>query len=258
MQMQTANKGCDNMKYTGIDYLSNEDIMEGQQKDVIDYDLSSEYTFIYECNFYKLFLIFIVGSIFGCYMEQIQYYFLRGIWESRAGVIWGPFSEIYGLGAVLIFLLSRRLKDASPLTIFLTTTICGSAFEYSARLFQEIFLGSITWDYSKQPFNIGGRTSLKYGIYWGLLGLLFIKWIFPQLNHMFHNIKGRLAFSFTWIMIVFMTCNLLCSALAVNRWNERIQGTPSNSYIDSLMDDYYGNDKMEYIFPHLKFIESST
>lgn len=246
------------MKYTELDYLPNEDIIECQPKNISDCDTSHEYIFIKECNFYKLFLIFIVGSIFGCYMEQIQYYIIKGIWESRAGVIWGPFSEVYGFGAVLLFLLSRKLKNVSPLTIFLATTICGSAFEYLARLFQEIFLGSITWDYSKQPFNIGGRTSLKYGIYWGLLGLLFIKWIFPQLNHMFHNIKGKLAFSFTWIMIVFITCNLLCSALAVNRWNERLQGTPSDSHIDSIMDDYYGNDKMEYLFPHLRFIQVSS
>lgn len=218
---------------------------------------TNTYSFIDKHIFYKLFWLFILGSIFGCYMEQIQYYLHRGIWESRAGVIWGPFSEIYGLGTVIIYLISNLMQNSSPLTIFFVSCVSGSLFEYVSRLFQEIFFGSITWDYSKEAFNLSGRTSLKYGIYWGLLGLLFIKFVFPQCNRLLSLIRGRFAFTFTWLLIVFMSLNLFTSALAVNRWNERMSDITSHSVVDDLLDVHYGNEKMDYIYPHLRFINTT-
>ena len=56
----------------------------------------------------KLFIIYVLGSLFGCYYEQILN-FCRHLrrdgsifWETRRGVIYGPFSPIYGAGAVSI------------------------------------------------------------------------------------------------------------------------------------------------------------
>jgi uncharacterized membrane protein len=246
------------MRYSEIDHTLKEQILESPYREVITHNEPREVSYIHRFIFYKVFYIFIIGSIFGCYMEQIQYYIHRGIWECRAGVIWGPFSEIYGIGAVLIFLLYQKMKSSSPLTIFGMSAVCGSTFEYIARLFQEIAFHSITWDYSKQPFNLGGRTSLKYAIYWGLLGLIFIKWIFPWLENQLESIRGRLSFVFTWVLMIFMALNLVFSAISVNRWSERLQGTPSDSYIDEYMDTHYDNDEMKQLFPHMKFLEVAS
>lgn len=239
-------------------YIADGHILENPSINTSNPEETSAYTFIHKCNFYKLFWIFIIGSIFGCYMEQIQYYLLRGIWESRAGVIWGPFSEIYGCGAVIVFLLSYKIGNSSPLTIFCMSSLCGSTFEYCASLFQELVFGSVTWNYHNQPLNLGGRTSLKYAIYWGLLGLAFIKWIFPMVNKILENIRGKAALAFTLVLIVFMSLNLLSSAFAVNRWEERLQGEATNGYVDEFIDTHYGNDKMESIFPHMKFVDTSS
>ncbi len=243
------------MKYSETDIITNEQVLDAPYSYQNDFsDTLNVFTFIKKVNFYKIFWIFVIGSIFGCYMEQIQYYVIKGIWESRAGVIWGPFSEIYGIGAILMFLLYQKMKNISPLTIFLSASFLGSAFEYVASLFQEVCFGSVTWDYSRQPFNIGGRTSLKYSVYWGLLGLLFIKWIFPFLNKSLENIKGKRSFVFTWFLIIFMSINLTTSAMAVNRWNERLTNIPASGHIDEYFDQHYDNQKMEYIFPHMKFL----
>ncbi len=245
------------MKYTEFENIYQEQVLPGSYEEATSPTQTETEAFIKNHTFYKLFFIFIIGSIFGCYMEQIQYYLHKGIWECRAGVVWGPFSEIYGLGAMIMFLLFHILKEKSPLLIFFTATICGSAFEYIARLFQEIAFGSITWDYSKQPLNLGGRTSLKYGIYWGLLGLVFIKWIFPLLNQGLERIRGKAAFIFTWVFILFMTVNLIFSAAAVSRWNERLQGIPSKDTVEEYIDNHYDNDIMKSKFPHMKFIDTT-
>lgn len=245
------------MRYDEMEHYTKGQVWEGSYKEVIEPRNEKADSLIHTVTLYKIFYIFIIGSVFGCYMEQLQYYILRGIWECRAGVVWGPFSEIYGLGAIIIYLLYIKMKDSSPLIIFGLSAVCGSAFEYMARVFQEIVFHSITWDYSKEPLNLGGRTSLKYAIYWGLLGLVFIKGIFPVIDSMLDKIKGRLAFGFTWGIILFMSVNLMVSALAVYRWNERLQGEPSDGYIDEHMDYHYGDDYMKERFPHMKFIDVS-
>lgn len=171
---------------------------------------------------------------------------------------WGPFSEIYGIGSVLLYLLYRKIEGSSPIKIFCLSAVCGSTFEYFARLFQELAFHSITWDYSKQPFNLGGRTSLKYAAYWGMLGFVFMKGIFPNLDRQLDNIKGRLAFTFTSVFIIFMSVNLLFSAVAVNRWSERLQGVPAYGYIEVYMDNHYDNNEMKQLFPHMKFSDVSN
>lgn len=246
------------MRYTEMNHYLKGEALGGSYKDVIEHSDEQAGSFIHSFPYFKVFYVFLIGSIFGCYMEQIQYYVLRGIWECRAGVVWGPFSEIYGIGAVLIYLMYRKLKESTPLTIFALSAVCGSAFEYIARLFQELVFHSITWDYSKEPFNLGGRTSLKYAIYWGLLGLVFIKGVFPLLDCWLQKIRGRMAFAFTWVLILFMSVNLTFSAAAVYRWNERLQGIPSEGYIEEYMDFHYDDDQMKQRFPHMKFMEVSV
>lgn len=67
----------------------------------------------------KLFLIFVIGSVFGALYEQIlnlvKIYFTTGdiVWELRRGVLYGPFSPIYGAGAVLFVYLLVKPKYAS-------------------------------------------------------------------------------------------------------------------------------------------------
>lgn len=242
------------IKDTNLGYYQKEPVIEQAAKEADLTAKPSSFTFIRMNNLYMLFWIFIVGSIFGCYMEQIQYYFIKGIWESRAGVIWGPFSEIYGCGAVLMYLILQKMKDKHPMMIFTTAMIWGSAFEYLAALFQEIFFKSETWDYSDKALNIGGKTSLEYSVYWGLLGLLFSKWIFPKLTHTLMKLKGWLSFTVTWAFILFMSIDLIFSALAVNRWDERIQGAKPSGTIEKFLDNNYGNDRMDEIYPHMDFI----
>jgi hypothetical protein len=55
-----------------------------------------------------------------------------------------------------------------------------------------------------------------------------------------------------------MALNLVFSAISVNRWSERLQGTPSDSYIDEYMDTHYDNDEMKQLFPHMKFLEVAS
>ena len=45
--------------------------------------------------------LFVAGSVFGLVVETAFHAIVYGGYESRAGLVWGPFSPIYGVGAVV-------------------------------------------------------------------------------------------------------------------------------------------------------------
>ena len=53
-------------------------------------------------TFFHLFWIFVICSVIGLVVETIVSYPIDGIWKDRAGLVWGPFSPIYGVGGMLM------------------------------------------------------------------------------------------------------------------------------------------------------------
>ena len=59
----------------------------------------------------KIFWVFIIGCILGYIFEMIIVLFQKGYFESRKGLIYGPFVQVYGMGAVAYYFLIRKLKE---------------------------------------------------------------------------------------------------------------------------------------------------
>ena len=112
-----------------------------------------------------LFWIFIIGSIAGFIFEITVVFFQKGYFELRQGLIYGPFIPVYGIGAMLYYVVLNKIKLKNKLQIFLITMLLGGLTEYLCSFTQEKLFGTISWDYSYLPFNINGRTSLLHCIY---------------------------------------------------------------------------------------------
>ncbi len=121
-------------------------------------------------NVYKLIWIFTIGSVLGYLLETAWFFLQSGHYICRQGVVFGPISEIYGFGAVLLTLALYRIRNKNAIWIFLFSGILGASFEYFCSFFQEKLCGTISWDYSDQPFNLHGRTSLAFVVVWGFWG----------------------------------------------------------------------------------------
>ena len=64
----------------------------------------------------------------------------------RQGLVYGPFIQIYGMGAVAYYLLVSKIKN--PKEAFFAGMIMGGTLEYLCSFFQEILFGTISWNYS--------------------------------------------------------------------------------------------------------------
>lgn len=210
----------------------------------------------------KLFWIFVVVSILGCIMETIVCLVQLGHFEVRQGVIYGPFIPVYGAGAVLFYLLVPKItgattdnaKEINSIKIFLYTMILGGLTEYLFSYAQECLFGTVSWEYGALRFNLNGRTSLLHCIYWGLGGILFIKWIYPHTEKwgQFENInkKAKIATTFFFIFMIF---NMLISMLAGYRQLERIRNIEANTKLERFLDKHYPDSVMDIIFSNKQY-----
>ena len=200
-------------------------------------------------HFSKAFWVFIIGSIFGYCIEMIVAFVQEGHFESRQGLIYCPFAQVYGLGALAYYFTVPHIKGKKKyLKVFLFSMVMGGIVEYLCSFIQEKWFGTISWDYSNLWFNINGRTSLLHCTYWGLAGLLFIKWVYPfigKLDNWMKNLNFRFA---TVILTLFMIFNITISSMAAYRQKERIKNITAQNQIDLFFDIYYPDDVMNKVY----------
>ena len=63
-------------------------------------------------DYHMIIWYFLIFSILGLILETVYGYLTMGKWESRKGLIIGPFCPIYGVGAVIFILLLTRYQDS--------------------------------------------------------------------------------------------------------------------------------------------------
>lgn len=202
------------------------------------------------CSFYKIVLLFFVGAFLGDITETIFCRISAGVWMSRSSVVWGPFSIVWGLAIALVTLLLYKYKDRSDRFLFLMGTFLGGAYEYLCSVFTERVFGTVFWDYSKIPFNLGGRINLLYCFFWGIAAVVWFKAIYPHMSAWIEKIPMRFGAVMTWGLIVFMTCNILVSGMALARYNTRAAGQAAETSWEFYMDEHYGDKRMEKIYPN--------
>ena len=115
-------------------------------------------------------------------------------------------------------------------------------------LIQEKVFVTISWDYSHQLFNIGGRTSLKYMLIWGVLALLVMKVVYPALSNLIEKMPVKTGNILTVILIVFMIADIIISVVACLRQSERAEGKEPSNQVEVFLDKHYPDNKLNKIF----------
>lgn len=173
---------------------------------------------------------------------------------SRSSLVWGPFSIVWGLAIAMVTLLLYRYKDKSASWLFVAGTLLGGAYEYLCSVFTEIVFGAVFWDYSKIPFNLGGRINLLYCFFWGFAAVAWFKVFYPPLSAGIEKLPRRLGTVLTWCLVVFMCTNMAVSSAALSRYTARIEGKPADTKLAVYLDEHFDDARMERIYP--KFVHT--
>lgn len=215
---------------------------------------NEEKVFAKGCGFYKIVMLFMIGAFLGDITETIFCRVTAGVWMSRSSVVWGPFSIVWGLAIALVTALLYKYKDKGDRFLFLTGTLLGGAYEYFCSVFTELVFGKVFWDYSKIPFNLGGRINLLYCFFWGIAAVVWFKILFPPVEKWIEKIPAVAGKLLTWFLLVFMVCNILVSCVALVRYDERGNGVQATNVVQKWVDVHYDDAKMKKIYPNAKGI----
>ena len=199
-------------------------------------------------SFYNLFWIFVICSVAGLVGETIVSFFRDGHWESRAGLVIGPFSPIYGMGAVLITVALNRLEERKAIVLFVVAGVVGAAFEYFAGWFWESAFGIVAWSYESQPFNIHGHTSLLMACVWGAIGLVWMKALLPQVMKLVDLIPLRARVPLTLAFTVVLLVDAILTVICMNCWYLRKLGEPIETPWQEFCAQHFGDEFMQSRF----------
>lgn len=210
-------------------------------------------------NYFNLFWVFFVCSVLGLILEEVWHMVVvdPGVYQDRAGMLFGPFSPIYGFGAVLMTMALNRFYKKNPLIIFLVSALIGGAFEVFVGWFMQTSFGVVSWSYSHirlfgmpDPIAVltGGRTCTPFACMWGLGGLIWIKVLLPRLLKLINMIPWKRRYSATVILTAVMLIDGVMTLQSLDYWYQRVNGTIRNIPVAQFYDKHFDNEYMENRF----------
>ena len=198
----------------------------------------------------RTFLIFFIGSIIGFFVEIVYGLITHKVLMIRKGLLYGPFIQVYGAGAVAYYILTSYVKETKK--VFLVGMIMGGIIEYIFSFLQEIIFGTSSWDYSHMILNINGRTCVLYCIFWGILGVVYLKAILPYIQKLDELILNKGVKIITCILLAFMIFDVTISCMAGIRQNERRKNIPPDNKLESFIDKKYPDEYMDKVYINKK------
>ena len=199
-------------------------------------------------RFYDYFYIFIIGSVFGWMFEGLGSILIDHILLNHSAVVLGPFNAIYGFGACFLTFLLYNRKQAHVLEIFLVSVIGCSLLEYFMSWGMEFVIGFPAWDYSNFFMNINGRICLLYSLMWGVLGVIYIKYIFPILQKFIAKINPKWGDIIMKILIGFLIFDIILTCFAVKRAHDYDKGIEPQNSFEKFLDKTFNRDYLKNMY----------
>ena len=210
---------------------------------------------------HHLFWYFLIFSILGLIIETIYCYATSGILESRKGLIWGPFCPVYGVcGAILIFILNKFNCKSAP-KLFIFGFIIGSIAEYILSYGLESIYGMRFWNYEYLHYNLNGRISLLFSIYWGILSIILVKFIKPTIDKLVDKMNSHKRNIVEIGIFIFLCIDCIATVWGIQTYQNRVIynkefRTDSNNIIlkarENIENNYFTNERMSKTFPNLR------
>lgn len=149
---------------------------------------------------------FLIYSILGFLLETIRSFFVNSKFTS--GIMYGPWTPIYGLGIVLVILISNYLfshlhlsRWVETLITFIIITLVLTLLEWIGGVLIEKIFHVVFWDYSKEALSIGKYISLSKSLIWGVGSIIFIYVLKPLLEGVIKRVPVPVTVILTLLML---------------------------------------------------------
>lgn len=92
------------------------------------------------------------------------------------------FALYIGTGALMLIIYLDKAKKHSYAYLFILFLLVFSFFEYVVGYVLDALFAERWWDYSNYKYNLNGRITPLNSTFWGIMTVLFVKFIYPLVN----------------------------------------------------------------------------
>lgn len=138
------------------------------------------------------------------------------------GFLNGAVCPIYGFGAVLFILFLKPIAN-HLLLLFLASVLIASLLELVGGYILEKLFHMRWWDYSKEPFNIGGFICLKFSLMWGLAGVFLVKIIQPMIASVLRHLPTTPVVILIILFYLLLITDFIITVIAIAHLNRDLK-----------------------------------
>ena len=189
---------------------------------------------------YLFLWIFFAYAFLGWCTEVCFAALVTGKFVNR-GFLNGPLCPIYGFGVVIVLFCLEPLRD-NLLLLFLGSVLLTSALEWVTGFLLEKLFHQRWWDYSDEPFNLGGYICLRFSIAWGLACLFVVEILHPTVLLVIRLIPRPLGMVLLVVLCAATAVDLAATVRTISKINRSLgQIDELAAKIRAASDDFGGN-----------------
>lgn len=169
---------------------------------------------------YQLLWIFFIYAFLG-WCTEVSYAALKTGRFVNRGFLNGPVCPVYGFGVVIVLWVLEPLRG-NLLLLFLGSVALTSLLEWLTGFALERLFHQRWWDYSQEPFNLGGYICLRFSAAWGLACLFVVKLVHPSVLWWIRMIPHPVGVGLLALFSVMMAVDLSATVCTIVRMNRRL------------------------------------
>lgn len=150
--------------------------------------------------------IFFIFSFLGFLFENLWTIALHTNFNS--GILYGPWTFIYGFAAFALMFLDRFLKNKNfnkwlkIILFFLVASVLMTTLEFAGGIIIEKLFHKVYWDYTNMKFNMGRYICLEVALFWGAFATLVNYLVLPHIKKLAKKIPVLITLIIIGLFIV--------------------------------------------------------
>ncbi len=200
---------------------------------------------------YRLFWLFALAALLGDGVEVVFWLVTRGQLTSRSSLVMGPFSLVWGIGAVLFTVTLHPFVKRSGWVLFAAGALVGGGFEYLCSLIQQWAFGVVFWYYGHLPLSLNSHVNLIFCLFWGMAAVVWMKFIHPLLCLLIDLTPKGQARRLTAALALFLAVSTVLTTAALHRMDLRQEGIPATGAVSLWLDETFPDPWLQARFPSM-------
>lgn len=237
-----------NLKTAPKPRLSSEQIKAVRQARA---DQRDDYLDHVQLRFYHYLIIFLVASVAGLALEMVWMFITMGKTELRVGLVWGPFSPLYGFGACLLTMALWNFRKAPAWHVFFISAGLGGGLEQMTGMLMEDLFHAQSWTYLGLPDAITQWIAWRFLFAWGVIGLIWCRIIMPEAIYKIGEPTTRAQHVLLVMITIFLVADIGMTIYCFARKTARDEGVAPVTAMDQYVDSHYDDEFIANRFQNL-------